>query len=87
MAADSAPTVAQLSIHSTTSEVSKYPNCYPAVNPVDTYRVHVAELVGAALGIDSLSVYPKIQWTNSLDKGDLVLAVWLAHILAIKNIS
>lgn len=79
MTADSAPTVAQLSIHSTTSEVSKYPNCYPAVNPVDTYRVHVAELVGAALGIDSLSVYPKIQWTNSLDKGDLVLAVWLGH--------
>lgn len=75
MATDSVPTVAGLSIHSTTSEVSKYPNCYPAVNPVDTYRAHIAELVGEALGIDSQSVYPKIQWTNSLDKGDLVLAV------------
>ncbi|OJD18412.1 arginine-tRNA ligase [Emergomyces pasteurianus Ep9510] len=75
MATDSVPTVAGLSIHSTTSEVSKYPNCYPAVNPIDTYRAHIAELVGEALGIDSQSVYPKIQWTNSLDKGDLVLAV------------
>ncbi|KAK2804337.1 hypothetical protein FQN50_006628 [Emmonsiellopsis sp. PD_5] len=75
MATDSVPTVAGLSIHSATAEVSRYPNCYPEVNPVDRYRAHIAELVGEALGIDPQTVYPRIQWTNSLDKGDLVLPV------------
>ncbi|PGH04330.1 arginine-tRNA ligase [Helicocarpus griseus UAMH5409] len=75
MATDSVPTVAGLSIHSTTSEVSKYPNCYPSLNPVDNYRIHVAELIAEALKLDSQFVYPRIQWTNTLEKGDLVLAV------------
>ncbi|KGQ02108.1 hypothetical protein PAAG_11057 [Paracoccidioides lutzii Pb01] len=74
MATDSVPSVAELSIHSTTNEVSQYPNCYPSVNPVDRYRAHIAELVAEALGVDSQAVYPRLQWTNSLDKGDLVLA-------------
>ncbi|EEH42285.1 arginine-tRNA ligase [Paracoccidioides brasiliensis Pb18] len=74
MATDSVPAVAELSIHSTTNEVSQYPNCYPSVNPIDRYRAHIAELVAEALGVDSQTVYPRLQWTNSLDKGDLVLA-------------
>ncbi|EEP81487.1 arginyl-tRNA synthetase [Uncinocarpus reesii 1704] len=76
MAADSViPAVAELSVHDTTSEVSKYPNCYPTLNPVDKYRAHIAELVGPIVGKEPEFVYTRLQWTNTLEKGDLLLAV------------
>jgi arginyl-tRNA synthetase len=37
--------------------------------------VHIAEKLGAAAGIEPEKLYPKLQWTNTLDKGDLVLPV------------
>lgn len=70
------PSVQGLSIHST-DEKSKFPNCYPALNPFDVYRSHLADSIGAVLGIDPVSVFSKLQWTNSLEKGDLVLPVSL----------
>ncbi|EAS34256.3 arginyl-tRNA synthetase [Coccidioides immitis RS] len=76
MAADGViPAVAELSVHDTTSEVSKYPNCYPTLNPVDKYRAHIAELIGPIVGKEPEFVYTRLQWTNTLDKGDLLLAV------------
>ncbi|PGH12123.1 arginine-tRNA ligase [Polytolypa hystricis UAMH7299] len=69
------PSVAALSIHSTTAEVSKFPNCFPAFNPIDRYRAHIAELIAQAAGLDAQKVYPRIQWTTGLDKGDLSIAV------------
>ncbi|KAK2740940.1 hypothetical protein FQN57_005944 [Myotisia sp. PD_48] len=69
MAADFVPSLDSLSIHPT------FANCYPAANPVDKYRAHVAELVAQTLGLQPEFVYPKVQWASTLDKGDLVLAV------------
>lgn len=66
--------VAALSIHST-SEHSKFPNCFPSLNPVDSYRSHISELLGPVTGVDPLAIYPKLQWTQTLDKGDLMLPV------------
>ena len=75
MASDTVASVTELSIHSTTTEHSRFPNCYPSVNPVDSYRGHIAELIGDAVGIDPLTIFTRLQWTNTLDKGDLVLPV------------
>ncbi|KAI9043875.1 arginine--tRNA ligase [Aspergillus affinis] len=68
------PAVEGLTLHSTT-ESSKFPNCYPSLNPVDIYREHIAEKLGAATGIESEKIYARLQWTNTLEKGDLVLPV------------
>jgi hypothetical protein len=75
MASETVPSVEGLSIHPTIAEHSKFPNCYPSVNPVDRYRGHIAELLGDAVGIDPLTIFTRLQWTNTLDKGDLVLPV------------
>ena len=56
-------------------EVPKEPNTYPEINPVDIYRSHITELLAPIAGVDKKIVYQALQWTNSLDKGDLVLAV------------
>ncbi|KAL4933298.1 arginine--tRNA ligase [Aspergillus undulatus] len=59
----------------TSSDDSKFPNCYPSLNPVDIYREHIAETLGAATGIDTEKIYSRLAWTNTLDKGDLALPV------------
>lgn len=66
--------VESLSLHSTT-EKSKFPDCFPSLNPVDVYRAHIAEKLGEVTGIEPEKIYPRLQWTNTLDKGDLVLPV------------
>ncbi|KAK2756698.1 hypothetical protein FQN54_005144 [Arachnomyces sp. PD_36] len=68
------PSVQGLSIHST-AEKSKFPNCYPSLNPFDVYRSHLADVLGDVLGIDPQIVFARLAWTNNLDKGDLVLPV------------
>ena len=67
-----------LSLH-TTAEHSKYPECYPSLNPVDIYRIHIAEKLGEVTGIEPEAIYPRLQWTNTLDKGDIVLPVSQAN--------
>lgn len=56
-------------------QASKYPNCFPSLNPVDIYRQHIAERLAEVTGIDSLKIYQRLAWTNALDKGDLTLPV------------
>ncbi|RHZ72797.1 hypothetical protein CDV55_108362 [Aspergillus turcosus] len=73
-AADLPVAVEGLTLQST-AETSKFPGCYPSLNPVDLYRAHIAEKLGAAAGIEPEKLYSKLQWTNTLDKGDLVLPV------------
>lgn len=65
----------ELALHPTAGDFTPFPNCFPSINPVDRYRSHIAELIGQAVKIDPVAVYQRIQWTNSLDKGDLTLAV------------
>lgn len=57
------------------TEVPQFPNAYPALNPVDIYRAHIAGLVAPITGADPTVTYQAIQWTQTLDKGDLVLPV------------
>ncbi|GAB1205069.1 hypothetical protein APSETT445_003736 [Aspergillus pseudonomiae] len=73
-AADLTVAVEGLKLQSTT-ETSKFPNSFPSLNPVDIYREHIAEKLGAASGIESEKIYTRLQWSSTLDKGDLLLPV------------
>jgi hypothetical protein len=53
----------------------KYPNCFPEVNPVDIYRSHLSSILTKVTGVDANIIYPALQWTQTLEKGDLVLPV------------
>ncbi|KAF4980758.1 hypothetical protein FZEAL_3313 [Fusarium zealandicum] len=56
-------------------KIEAYPNCHPDTNPVDIYRSHIADLLKDVTGVDPKIIYPAIQWTQTLDKGDAILAV------------
>lgn len=53
----------------------KYPNCYPEFNQTDIYRAHLTEILTEVTGVDAAIIYPALQWTLTLEKGDLVLPV------------
>ncbi|KAH8674325.1 arginyl-tRNA synthetase [Xylariales sp. PMI_506] len=55
--------------------LDKYPNCFPDINPVDIYRSHLTSLLHKVTGVDPKIIYPALQWTATLDKGDMVLAI------------
>jgi len=46
-----------------------------AVNPIDGYRQHVAELLAPIAGVSVEDIIPRLQTTITQDKGDLMLAV------------
>ncbi|KAL1892148.1 arginyl-tRNA synthetase [Ceratocystis pirilliformis] len=57
------------------NELESYPNWFPAENPVDIYRSHITSLLHEVSGVDKKIIYPALQWTTGLDKGDLLVAV------------
>ena len=75
MAAEASPLSKTLNSLSMTDDVPKYPNCYPEINPVDKYRAHLTSILTGVTGVDSAIIYPALQWTQTLEKGDLVLPV------------
>jgi hypothetical protein len=52
-----------------------YPNCHPEVNLIDAYRSHLTSVLTELTGVDAAIVYPALAWTQTLEKGDLVLPV------------
>ncbi len=57
------------------SAAEKHPNCFPLSNPLDLLRARLTDILVSVTGVDAKIVYPALQWTTSLDKGDLVLAI------------
>lgn len=53
----------------------KFPDFYPEYNPLDIYRAHLADTLSGVTGVVAGKIYPCIQWTQTLGKGDLVLPV------------
>ncbi len=53
----------------------KYPNCFPEVNTVDIYRAHLTLILTEVTGVEASIIYPALQWTQKMEKGDLVLPV------------
>jgi len=45
------------------------------LNPLEPYRVHIAQLLSKISDVSESVIYPAVQWTSGLDKGDLILAV------------
>ncbi|ROV99059.1 hypothetical protein VMCG_06633 [Cytospora schulzeri] len=52
----------------------KFPICYPEINPIDVYRAHLTNVLEKITGVDPKIIYNAIQWTQGLDKGDLIVA-------------
>jgi hypothetical protein len=57
------------------TEVPKFPDTYPELNPYDIYRSHIAELLAPTVGVDPAIAFKALQWTAVLDNGDLVLPI------------
>jgi hypothetical protein len=54
---------------------STFPNSYPHLNPIDAYREHISSMLAPIVGQEPAEVYPKLQWTQELKKGDLTLGL------------
>lgn len=57
------------------SIAEKYPQAHPEINPLDFYRAHLSNVLAGISGVDSQIIFPVINWTTGLDKGDFVVAV------------
>ena len=47
---------------------------YTSINPVEIYRQHIGELLAPIVGVKAEEIVSKLQWTQTQDKGDLMLA-------------
>ena len=45
------------------------------LNPMDVYRTHISEFLSPITGVPASEILPKLQWTQTQDKGDIMLAV------------
>lgn len=52
-----------------------YPNCKPEINPIDVYRSHITSVLHDLSGVDPAIIYPVVQWTSSLEYGDLQVPI------------
>lgn len=57
------------------SPLDRYPDCFPDLNPVDVYRSHITSILHEITGVDTKIIYPALQWTATLEKGDLMLPI------------
>lgn len=57
------------------TEILNFPNSYPDRNPVDIYRCYLSETLANITNVDANTIFTALQWTQTLDKGDLNLAV------------
>jgi arginyl-tRNA synthetase len=53
----------------------KYPATHADVNPLDFWRAHLTNLMAAITGVATDIIFPTINWTSGLDKGDFIIAV------------
>lgn len=55
--------------------LSAYSGAFPSINPVDIFRCVITEELAKIAELEASFIYPALEWTNTLDKGDLLLAV------------
>ncbi|CAG8972999.1 hypothetical protein HYALB_00007846 [Hymenoscyphus albidus] len=75
MAATTTSLADKLTSLSLKEPLPKYANCFPEINTVDVYRAHLTSILAEITGVDASIIYPALQWTQTLEKGDLVLPV------------
>jgi arginyl-tRNA synthetase len=49
------------------------PPLAPSINPIDIYRLYIANAIAHVAGVDEKVALSSLEWTTSPDKGDLVL--------------
>jgi arginyl-tRNA synthetase len=75
VASESHTLVDRLSSLGLQQSLHTYPGCHSEVNTVDIYRAHLTSILTKLTGVDAAIVYPALAWTQTLEKGDLVLPV------------
>ncbi|KAF3936348.1 hypothetical protein ABW19_dt0210535 [Dactylella cylindrospora] len=53
----------------------KFENASVTTNPIDIFRSYVAEEMSKITGVNRDLVYPALEWTQDMKKGDLIMAV------------
>lgn len=54
---------------------TQFPTTHTDVNPYDFWRAHLTEVLHGITGVSRDIIYPTINWTSGLDKGDFMVAV------------
>lgn len=57
------------------SVASKFPATHPDINPLDFWRAHLTTVLNQLTGVAPEIIFPAINWTNGIDKGDFMVAV------------
>ncbi|PWW72533.1 arginyl-tRNA synthetase [Tuber magnatum] len=65
----------QLNNFGISEPLALFPDSNPTANPVDVYRCYISHVLAPITGVDIGLVYPALEWTQNLEKGDLILAV------------
>lgn len=52
-----------------------FPGSNPVKNPFDIFRSYITEELARVSGVSKELIYPALEWTNTSDRGDLVLPI------------
>ena len=75
MASENRPFAQRLAALKIDSSFLNLVDSFPDFNPVDVYRCFISTHLAEITKLDAKVIYPALQWTQTLDKGDLNLAV------------
>ena len=64
-----------ISSEATPNKIRNIQASFTAKNPIDLYRDHIGELLAPIVGVAAPEISSKLQWTQTQDKGDLMLPV------------
>lgn len=56
-------------------EPTRYEGSYPEYNTVDLLRNYITEELSKISGVDPKLIFPALEWTNTLDRGDLLIPI------------
>ena len=58
-----------------TDPLPTYEAASVTTNPIDIFRSYIAEEMHKITGVSRDIVYPALEWTQQMEKGDLIMAV------------
>lgn len=56
-------------------EPTKYEGSYPEYNTVDLLRNYITQELSKISGVEPKLIFPALEWTNTLDRGDLLIPI------------
>lgn len=55
--------------------VKPFPGSNPIQNPIDLFRSYISEELSKISGVDQETIFPALEWTNTMDRGDLLIPI------------